>query len=173
MASERRRALTARPRGRFRRLVDFVDRHLWLALVAISLLLEVCQFFLNVAGISPSFLGNPSLDLRSRFYSTIASGAGSLLGLTLAAVAILVSFPLREEDDRGSMLAKGRRQLTTVIIALGAYLFLTLAFALVGIMVDIHPRGIPFIQATIFSLMVTDGIGIVITGVLFKLAVTA
>lgn len=120
---------------------------------------------------TPTLLARASAEERGDVYSSLASTAGALLGFTIAAVAVLVSFKKAGRGARDANLGTARRRLVVVLLVTAAFLGLTLVLATVGLGVDRGASGHEWLEHLALSAAVASIIGLAIGGVAFLLAI--
>jgi hypothetical protein len=118
----------------------------------------------------PVLLAQAAPENRSNWYSTAASNAGALLGLVIAALAVLVTLPDRPRIEVLRRYKAWSSLLWTMIATL-AMLALTLVLASAGQVIDVHKEPTEWLANVATAAAVASFVGIVVSGLAFALVI--
>lgn len=141
----------------------WIDRHLWSLPVLVFLLCELGFSVWSAASRRPVLLAAAPLTARQTVYSSLAGSSSALLGLAVAAVAIIVAFGPRPAGTGTSSEAehkKGEARTTIAgsLLAVSFFLLVAVIVATVALAVDVRPTG----NSAITTLIETSGIASVV-----------
>ena len=126
--------------------LQWVDRHLWSLPVLIFLLAELAFGMWSAMSSKPVLLAAAPLTARQAVYSSLTGSSSALLGLAVAAVAILAAFgprpagpgqPSRSERS----LARARTIIAGSLLAASFFLLVVVITATVALAVDVRNTG--------------------------------
>jgi hypothetical protein len=142
----------------------WVDRHLWSFPVLIFLLAELGLGVWSAVSSRPVLLAAASLSARQAVYSSLVGSSSALLGLAIAAVAILAAFsprPARTGDPSRSelRLAQARTIIAGSLLAASFFLLVVVITATVALAVDVRNNG----NSAITTLIEASGIASVVS----------
>lgn len=161
--------------GWLARPAAWLDRRLWAAVPLAFLVVELAQVAWAVLSERPVLLARGTSEARADLYSSLTGSSGALLGFTVAAVAILVTFETRHglgvEPAREENLGRARRKLVGVLLATAAALGFTLAGATLALGIDRGESALSWLQQLVVSGAVASMLGLTLGGVGFALAV--
>jgi len=124
----------------------WVDRHLWSLPVLIFLLAELTFGLWSAVSSKPVLLTSAPLTARQAVYSSLTGSSSALLGLAVAAVAILAAFgprPARpgQPDRSERRLARARTIIAGSLLAASFFLLVVVITATVALAVDVRNTG--------------------------------
>src|SRR5580658_2135584 len=119
----------------------WVDRHLWSFPVLVFLLAELGLGVWSAVSSKPVLLAADPLSARQAVYSSLAGSSSALLGLAVAAVAVLAAFgprPARTGESSRSerRLARARTIIAGSLLAASFFLLVVVITATVALGVD-------------------------------------
>ncbi len=147
----------------------WVDRNLWSVPATVFVLAEATLSIWSAASKAPVLLAAASITTRTQVYSSLTGSASALLGLMIAAVAILAAFAPR--PDGASQLTKREQQLTrartiviSALLASSFFLLVLLITATVGLAVDSRQVGNSAITTLIEATAAASALGMLLGG---------
>ena len=147
-----------------------IDKQLWLVPIAGFLLVGAGLGSWTAASSQPVLLAAATVTARQSMYSSLTGSSSALLGLVVAAIAILVAFPVRTTNDgrtstqREGQLARARTILIGSLLSASCFLLLLLMTATVAIGLDTRPRGNSAIITVIEASCLASMLGLVVGG---------
>lgn len=144
-------------------MITFFDRRLWAVPLALSLLGAAGFFLLIVWPGSWHALTSVRHDDLSSLMSSLAGTSGSLLGLVLAAVSILIS--MAKSGDRN--VARARWRVAAALLA--EAMLLTGVLSVATLMIIKRPNDL--VTIVLLALLVGAASGLLVVGSAFALAV--
>lgn len=153
----------------------WIDRRLWVAVPLAFLGVELAQVTWATLSERPVLLARSSSEVRADLYSSLTGSSGALLGFTIAAVAILVTFAPRHgsgvDVTREDNLGRARRKLVGVLLATAAALGFTLVCATLALGIDRGDSARSWLEQLVVSGAVASMLGLTLGGLGFTLAV--
>jgi hypothetical protein len=148
----------------------WVDRHLWSLPVFVFLLTELAFGVWSAVSNKPVLLASAPLTARQSVYSSLAGSSSALLGLAVAAVAILAAFgprPARTgEPNRAELpLARARTIIAGSLLAASFFLLVMAITATVALAVDGRPTGNSAITTLIEASGIASVVGLLVGGI--------
>ena len=152
------------------KVLRWVDGNLWSFPVLIFLLAELGLGVWSAASSQPRLLAAAPLTARQAVYSSLTGSSSALLGLAVAAVAILATFSPRPartgESSRNEMqLARARTIVVGSLLVASFFLLVLLITATVALAVDTRQAGNSAITTVIEASGVATVIGLLIGGI--------
>ena len=147
--------------------LQWVDRHLWSLPVLIFLLAELAFGMWSAMSSKPVLLAAAPLTARQAVYSSLTGSSSALLGLAVAAVAILAAFgprpagpgqPSRSERS----LARARTIIAGSLLAASFFLLVVVITATVALAVDVRNTGNSVITTLIEASGIASVVGLLI-----------
>jgi hypothetical protein len=147
----------------------WVDRHLWSLPLLVFLLVELAFGVWAAVSSKPVLLAAAPLAGRQAVYSSLAGSSSALLGLAVAAVAIIAAFGPRPAGPgtpsrRELRLARARTIIAGSLLASSFFLLVVMITATVALAVDVRHTG----NGAITTLIETSGsacvVGLVVGG---------
>jgi hypothetical protein len=147
----------------------WVDRHLWSFPVLVFLLAELAFGVWSAVSSKPVLLAAAPLTARQAVYSSLAGSSSALLGLAVAAVAILAAFGPRlargsEPSPSERRLARARTTIAGSLLAASFFLLVVAIMATVALAVDGQPTGNSVITALIEASGIASVVGLLVGG---------
>lgn len=147
----------------------WVDRNLWSVPVLVFFFLELALSVWSATSRTPVLLAAAPMSARQQVYASLTSSSSALLGLALAAVAILAAFGPRPvhagQQARGeARLARARAGLIGALLAASFFLLVVLITSTVALAVDAKATGNCTVTTLIESAGVASVIGLVLSG---------
>ena len=141
----------------------WVDRHLWSLSVLIFLLAELAFGVWSAMSSKPVLLAAAPLTARQAVYSSLTGSSSALLGLAVAAVAILAAFgprpaPTGQPSRSERRLARARTIIAGSLLAASFFLLVVVITATVALAVDVRNTG----NSAITTLIEASGIASVV-----------
>jgi len=157
-------------------VLRWVDRHLWSVPVLIFVLAGLGLGLWAAVSTRPVLLAAAAPSSRAAMYSSLTGSSSALLGLAIAAVAILTAFsprPTRSgEPSRSELrLARARTIITGSLLAASSFLLVLLVTATVAVAVDVQPAGNGAITTLIEASGVASVAGLLVGGFGLALAI--
>ncbi len=151
-------------------MVRWVDRNLWSFPVLVFLLAELGLGVWSAASSRPGLLATAPVTARQAVYSSLTGSSSALLGLAVAAVAILATFgprPARagESSRRELSLARARSIVVGSLLMASFFLLLLLITATVALAVDTRQAGNGAITMVIEGSGLASVIGLLVGGI--------
>jgi hypothetical protein len=146
-----------------------LDRNLWLVPIVVFLAAELALGLWSAESTKPVLLGSAPLTVRQTVYASLTGSSSALLGLALAAVAILTAFAPRpgragQPTASETRLARARANLTGSLLVASFFLLVILITATVAIAVDAKPVGNSVITALIAGSGTASILGLFMSG---------
>ncbi|MBM0240381.1 hypothetical protein JNW88_30815 [Micromonospora sp. ATA32] len=126
------------------RFLYWLDRNMWAVPVMAFLATELGLVAWDFATKSPILLSSAKPEVRQQVYSSLSSTASSLLGFSIASVAILAAFAPRPkpgeqyEDPSEKKFARARGYVTISLLATS--LFLLILLIAVSFALSLEPK---------------------------------
>ncbi len=149
--------------------LKWIDRNLWSIPVLAFLASELALSLWSAESRTPVLLAGASPAAREQVYASLTGSSSALLGLALAAVAILVAFgprPVRtgEKAQAEKRLARARVTLVGPLLAAAFFLLVILTTATLALAVDSKHLGNGAITTIIEGAVVASVLGLLISG---------
>jgi hypothetical protein len=147
----------------------WIDRNLWSVPVLVFLTLQLALSVWSATRRTPVLLASAPLTARQQVYTSLTGSSSALLGLALAAVAILAAFGPRpahagEQARDETRLARARIGLIGALLAASFFLLVVLITATLALAVDSKPTGNSAITTLIESAGAASVVGLIISG---------
>jgi len=147
----------------------WLDRNLWLVPILGFLGAELAFGIWSAESTKPFLLAATPLTARQQVYTSLTGSSSALLGLALAAVAILAAFaprPARAGQSAASeiRLAHARANLIGSLLVASFFLLVSLVTATVAIAVDAKPAGNSVVTAIIEGSGAASIVGLLMSG---------
>ena len=149
----------------------WLDRHWWVVVVAAFVGSEIGLTVWEHLSSDPILLARADTVDRGDIYSSLSTSSGAILGFTVAAVAILVTFAPSVPSAREANLEAARRRLVQVLLTTATFLGLALALSTVALGVDRGSAGHEWIEHLTLASAAASAIGLAVGGLGFSLAV--
>jgi hypothetical protein len=152
------------------RIVKWLDRNIWVALILLFLIVEVAFGIWSVTSKAPVLLAAASPTVRQQVYASLAGSSSALLVIALAVVAILAAFDPRPASP-GRPAAEERQQTrarTTLVGSLlmaSFFLLVILVTATIALAVDSQQAGNAAIAVLIEGASLASVLGLLMGGV--------
>lgn len=151
------------------RFLRWIDRNLWSTPVIVFLMACLGFGVWSAASSKPVLLGAASPTTRQAVYSSLAGTSGTLFGITVAVVTILVAFaPRADPTPQGIHAEHGMTQARTIVIGslLTASFFMLVVSiaATIGLAVDSKPAGNSAITTLVEAAGIAGIIGLLVGG---------
>ncbi len=148
----------------------WVDRHLWAFPVLVFLLAELAFGVWSAASSKPVLLAAAPLSARQAVYSSLTGSSSALLGLAVAAVAILAAFSPRpartgEPSRIERSLARARTIIAGSLLVGSFFLLVAVIMATVALGVDSRHAGNSAITTLIEASGIASVVGLLIGGI--------
>jgi hypothetical protein len=148
----------------------WVDRHLWSFPVLVFLLTELAFGVWSAVSSKPVLLAAAPLTARQAVYSSLAGSSSALLGLAVAAVAILAAFgprPARtgERNRAELLLARARTIIAGSLLAASFFLLVMAITATVALALDGRHTGNSAITTLIEASGIASVVGLLVGGI--------
>jgi hypothetical protein len=158
------------------KLIRLADRHLWTVPVGVFLLAELAFSIWSAVSRRPVLLSAAPLTSRQQVYSSLTGSSSALLGLALAAVAILAAYGPRPtqtglESRRESTLTRARVTVVGSLLATSAFLLVILVTTTTAIAVDTKSTGNAAISTLLEAASLASIMGLLLSGIGLALAV--
>jgi hypothetical protein len=153
-----------------RRVLRWVDYHLWSIPVLVFLAAELALAMWSAASSAPILLAAAPLTARQAVYSSLTGSSSALLGLALAAVAVLAAFGPRptaagQERQRESALTRARNNLVGSLLTASFFLLTMLVIATIALPVDAKDVGNSAVTTIVEGAGIASVLGLVVSGV--------
>ena len=147
----------------------WLDRNLWLVPILVFLAAGLALGIWSAVSTKPVLLATAPLTARQQVYTSLTGSSSALLGLALAAVAILTAFaprPARADQAAASetQLAHARINLIGSLLVASFFLLMILVTATVAIAVDAKPSGNSVITTIIEGSGAASIVGLLMSG---------
>jgi hypothetical protein len=157
-------------------LIRWIDRNLWSVPFLVFLLSELGLGLWSVASGKPVLLATAPVTTRQAVYSSLTGSASALLGLALAAVAILVAFAPRSDPSGQTSkserrLARARTIIAGSLLAASFFMFMVVITATIALAMDGKQNGNSAITTLIEASGFASVIGLLNGGVGLALVV--
>jgi hypothetical protein len=148
----------------------WVDRHLWSLPVLIFLLAALGLGVWSAMSSKPVLLAAAPLSARQAVYSSLVGSLSALLGLAVAAVAILAAFGLRPartgQPSRSELrLARARTSIAGSLLAASFFMLVVVITATVALAVDIRNTGNSSTTTLIEASGIASVVGLLVGGI--------
>ncbi|MFI7547250.1 hypothetical protein [Actinoplanes sp. NPDC049599] len=158
------------------RVVQWVDRNLWVVPPATFLLVEVVLLIWLKVASKPFLLSSLTPSLRQPVYASLTGTTSALLGFVIAAVTILAAFGPRALKSATAQsverrVAEARGRLVTSLLVTAIFLLLILVVATLGIATDTRKIGNPLVNLLIVGGAAASLLGFIVSGAGLALAV--
>jgi hypothetical protein len=149
--------------------LKWFDRHLWSVPILMFLVAELALSVWSAASRSPVLLAAAKVASRQQIYSSLTGSSSALLGLALAAVAILAAFgPPAPRGDQQALnearLARARANLIGSLLVASFFLLVILVTATTALAVDSSLIGKWAVTTTIEASAIASVLGLLISG---------
>ena len=146
-----------------------IDRHLWSVPILVFLVTELALLVWSATSRGPVLLAAAPADSRQQIYSSLTGSSSVLLGLALAAVAILTAFGPRAaragvQARSETQLARARTTLVGSLLVASFFLLVVLITATLALAVDSKHIGNGAITTIIEGSVVASVLGLLIGG---------
>jgi hypothetical protein len=153
-----------------------LDRHIWVVPTAVFVIVELVIVIIRLWGIADISIADHSPGVRQQVYSSLAGTSSSLLGFTIAAVAIIAAFSprkrgLSDSNTSEKALARARDRLIIALLAASAFFLVVLLASSVGLVVDVGNVSNPVISSIIVGSGSASVVGLLIGGFGLALAI--
>ena len=147
----------------------WIDRHLWSLPVLVFLLCELAFSSWSAVSNRPVLLAAAPLTARQAVYSSLTGSSSALLGLAVAAVAIIVAFgprpagvgtPGRSEGKK----AEARTTIAGSLLAVSFFLLVAVIAATVALAIDVRSTGNSAITTLIEASGISSVVGLLVGG---------
>jgi hypothetical protein len=150
-------------------VLRWIDRHLWSIPVLAFLVTELALSLWSAESRRPVLLAAPAPLTRQQVYASLTGSSSALLGLVLAAIAVLAAFgplPARTggQARNEKSLTRAREGLVGSLLAAAFFLLMILITATLGIAVDSRHVGNSVITTFIEGSIVASVLGLLISG---------
>jgi hypothetical protein len=147
----------------------WIDRHLWSLPVLVFLLCELGFSAWSAASSRPVLLAAAPLIARQAVYSSLTGSSSALLGLAVAAVAVIVAFgPRPAATGIPSEIERKRAEARTTIagsmLAVSFFLLVAAVAATVALAVDVRPTGNSAITTLVEASGIAGIVGLLVGG---------
>ena len=143
------------------RFLRFVDRRIWIIGPSVTILAALCFGVAVKRGFFP--LANVPEQRASSFLSSISGASGGLLGLSLAALSILITLNRAKKAD----IRRARQRIAKAILVLSIMLMALLTLSNVLLLTGLSP----YSGALLLSLSFGNLIALVVVGAAFAFVV--
>lgn len=144
------------------------DRNLWSIPVLVFIILEATITVWSAISPAPVLLAAVPLTARQQVYTSLTGSSSALLGLALAAVAILAAFGPRPapagQSRREAQLARARTNLIGALLAASFFLLVLLITATVALAMDARVSGNGAVTSLIESAGTASVVGLILSG---------
>lgn len=150
-------------------VLRWVDRNLWLIPLVVFLLAALGLSVWSAESRTPVLLAAASRATRQQVYSSLTGSASALLGLALAAVAILVAFGPRldrpgQATESEVRLARARTNIAGSLLTASFFLLVILVTATAALAVDAKHAGNNAVAAIIGASGIASVLGLLVGG---------
>jgi len=150
-------------------VLKWIDRNLWSIPVLAFLASELALSLWSAKSQTPVLLAGASLAAREQVYASLTGSSSALLGLALAAVAILAAFGPRaartgEQAQAEKGLARARVAIVGSLLGAAFFLLVILTAATLALAVDSKHLGNEAITTIIEGAVVASVLGLLISG---------
>lgn len=151
-------------------LLRWVDRHLWSLPVLVFLLSGLGCGLWSAEHNQPTLLAAAPVATRQTVYSSLTGSSSALLGLAVAAVAILAAFsprptPIGEPGERERRLARARTIIAGSLLIASFFMLIVVITATIGLAMDTKKNGSSLIVTLIEASAFASVIGLIVGGV--------
>jgi hypothetical protein len=156
--------------------IRWIDRHLWSLPLLVFLLVELAFGVWSSVSRMPVLLAGASLSARQTVYSSLTGSAGTLLGLALAVVAVLIAFaPRVEQAGRATKGEKQAARARTIIVGSllmsSFFMLIVVITSTIALSVDTKHLGNSAITTLIEASGIASVVGILVGGIGLALVV--
>jgi hypothetical protein len=157
-------------------VLKWLDRHLWSVPILVFLVAELALSVWSATSRSPVLLAAAHTASRQQIYSSLTGSSSALLGLALAAVAILAAFgprPARagQQTQNEAGLARARTNLVGSLLVASFFLLVILITATLALAVDSRHIGNSAVTTIIEASVVASVLGLLLSGLGLALVV--
>jgi hypothetical protein len=154
----------------------WIDRNLWSVPVIAFLMAELALGLWSAVSSKPILLAAAPATSRQAIYSSLTGSSSALLGLALAAVAILVAFTPRPGrtgpvDPPERALGRARLIIVGSLLAASFFMLVLVIVATIAIGVDVKPDGNVAITTLIEASGLASVVGLLVGGFGLVLAI--
>ena len=147
----------------------WLDRNPWLVPILVFLAAGLALGIWSADSTKPVLLATAPLAARQQVYTSLTGSSSALLGLALAAVAILTAFAPRQSragqsDASETRLAHARTNLIGSLLMASFFLLVILVTATAAIAVDAEPAGNSVIMTIIEGSGAASIVGLLMSG---------
>jgi uncharacterized membrane protein len=153
------------------KVVRWIDQHLWSIPILLFIATELALAIWTAASPKPLLLAAAPLVTRQAIYSSVAGSSSALLGLALAAVAILAAFGPRPtqtaaEAKREASLTRARNNIIVgSLLTASLFLLMLLVTATLALAVDSKHSGNSAITVMLEGAGPASVVGLLVSGV--------
>jgi hypothetical protein len=157
-------------------MIRWVDRNHW-SVSAFFFMASVLTFTVwSMRAGKPILLAGATAATRQQVYSSLTGTSSSLLGFTVAAVAILAAFGPRATrteatEQTEARFAKARSRIIVSLLITSAFLLVLLVSASLALATDSKPNGNSLINVLLLSSATGGTFGLLVSGLGLSLAV--
>jgi len=146
-------------------LTSWLDKHLWAIPPLVFLAAEAGLLAWSKKSHSPTLMASTPLTARQQVYGSLTGSSSALLGLALAAVAILAAFgPRPDPTGREPKLAHARTLLVGSLFAASFFLLVILVDATLALAMDARSTGNIAIVTILESSILASVVGLLLGG---------
>jgi hypothetical protein len=150
-------------------IFKWLDRNLWVLPILVFLAAELVLGIWSAESNRPVLLAAAPLTARQQVHTSLTGSASALLGLALAAVAILTAFAPRptragQPADSETRLVRARTNLSGSLLAASFFLLVLLITATVALALDTEQVGNSAVSTIIEGSSVASILGLLISG---------
>jgi hypothetical protein len=150
----------------------WVDRHLWSFPVLVFLMTELAFGVWSAGSSKPVLLAAAPLSARQAVYSSLAGSSSALLGLAVAAVAIIAAFSPRpsrtgEPSRNERSLARARTIIAGSLLAASFFLLVVVITATIALAIDVRNTGNSAITTLIEASAIASVVGLLVGSIGF------